>query len=69
MLVFVPLRWLYPSRSEILRRRTLSLGALWAVMAAVLVWRLPEIQPVLGTVSLFYPVYYVAASLVYHKRG
>jgi len=69
VLVFVPLRWLYPSRSEILRRRTLGLGVVWAAMGLVLVLRLPEVQPLLGTVSLFYPLYYIAASLVYHRQG
>ena len=52
-----------------LRRRTLGLGAVWAAVAIVLVLRLPEVQPLLGTVSLFYPLYYIGASLVYHRQG
>mgnify|MGYP002806902164 CR=1 FL=1 len=40
-----------------------------AAMALVLVLRLPEVQPLLGTVSLFYPLYYIAVSLVYHRQG
>ncbi|MFQ5479474.1 MAG: CDP-alcohol phosphatidyltransferase family protein, partial [Candidatus Binatia bacterium] len=69
VLVVIPMRWLYPSRTEFLRRGTLSLGAVWAVMAVFMLIRLPEPSPTLAIVSLFYPVYYAVASLVFHVRS
>ena len=68
-LVFVPMRWLYPSRMERFRTTTLLLGLPWAAMGVVLIARLPEPSPVLGLVSLFYPLYYTVGSVVFHFRS
>ncbi|MFP6599874.1 MAG: CDP-alcohol phosphatidyltransferase family protein [Deltaproteobacteria bacterium] len=68
-LVFVPMRWLYPSRMERFRTTTLLLGLPWAAMGAVLIARLPEPSPLLGLVSLFYPLYYTVGSVVFHFRS
>ena len=68
VMVFVPMRWLYPSRSEVLRKSTISLGLVWGVMGAVMLARLPEASPVLGTYSLFYPIYYTVCSAFYHFK-
>ena len=46
VLVFVPLRYVYPSRTETLRGLTNVLGALWALTLPWLVWRLPDRRPV-----------------------
>jgi phosphatidylcholine synthase len=66
VLVFVPMRWLYPSRMEQGRNLTVWLGILWAVMGIVLVFQLPDPSPVLSWISLFYPAYYTIASVRYH---
>ncbi len=68
ILVFVPMRWIYPTRSDVLRKSTISLGLVWALMALWMLVRLPEPSPVLGLLSLFYPLYYTGCSLFYHFR-
>ncbi len=68
-LVFIPMRWLYPSRMERMRTMTLLLGIPWTAMGVVLIARLPEPSPVLALVSLFYPLYYTVGSVVSHFRS
>ncbi|HYB98413.1 MAG TPA: hypothetical protein VEC57_04690 [Candidatus Limnocylindrales bacterium] len=65
-LVFVPMRWLYPSRMERFRAQALILGAVWAVMGLILIWQMPEPSKALGWISLFYPIYYTVMSVRYH---
>jgi phosphatidylcholine synthase len=62
-LVFVPIRYVYPSRTVFLRPLTLALGAVWGVAFLALIWRLAAPPPWLVWTSLLYPVYYVALSL------
>ena len=45
VLVFVPIRFLYPSRSGALRTLSLALTAVWAVTYAVLLVQCPDPQP------------------------
>ena len=68
-MVFVPMRWLYPSRMERGRLPAVWLGVLWGLMSVVLIVQLPSPSPTLAWLSLFYPIYYSAASLVYHLRS
>ncbi len=68
-MVFVPMRWLYPSRMETMRGPTVALGLVWAALALLIISRLPERSPVLAWVSLFYPVYYTLGSVVFHLRS
>ena len=66
--VFVPIRYVYPSRTPILRPLTVLLGCVWG--AAVL-WALAHLDGVphaLVVASLGFPVYYVGLSLVLHAR-
>lgn len=63
LLVFVPVRYVYPSRTPALRRLTCALGAVWGVMIVALIWQLPDSSPVLLVASAVYPAYYVALSL------
>ena len=69
VLVFIPMRWLYPSRMETMRTVTVLLGIPWAVMGVVMIIRLPEASPLLALVSLFYPLYYTVGSVVFHMRS
>ncbi len=62
-LVFVPIRYVYPSRTLYLRPLTLALGAAWAVALVALIWLLPAPPAWLVWGSLAYPAYYVALSL------
>ncbi len=66
--VFVPIRWVYPSRTVTLRPLTVGLGIAWGF---VLCWALLDIRRTPRWVieaSLAYPVYYATLSLVLHLR-
>lgn len=68
VLVFVPLRYVYPSRTVTWRPVTLVLGAVWSVLMLVVIWRLPDTSGPWVLVSLVYPVYYVVLSLWLNGR-
>ena len=61
-LVFVPIRYVYPSRTRAWRGTTLVLGVSWAIVTGVVVWRLPEVGGVWLPLSLVFPVYYLLLS-------
>lgn len=63
VLVFVPVGYVYPSRTSTLRSTTLVLTSLWLVGYAVLVAQLPDPSPLWLAMSVAYVVYYVALSL------
>ena len=63
VLVFVPVGYLYPSRTVTLRPLSLALTSVWLVTYAVLLWQLPDPNDAVVGVSLAYIVYYVAVSL------
>ncbi len=63
VLVFVPVRYVYPSRMPVLRGVTNGLGVLWGVALAVLIWQIPDPSRWLFWASWAYPAYYVALSL------
>ncbi|HLK12775.1 MAG TPA: CDP-diacylglycerol O-phosphatidyltransferase [Candidatus Binatia bacterium] len=67
--VFVPLRYVYPSRTPTLRGLTVGLGLVWG---AALVWVLIHLDRAprgLVVASLLYPLYYFALSVVLHVRA
>jgi len=63
LLVFVPIRYIYPSRSPRFRNQTNLLGALWGVAILYALYRIPEPPQPLIVVSLLYPAYYTFLSL------
>ena len=64
MLVFVPLKYLYPSRMRRLFRTTVALGILWAAsMTAALLRPDAAARLHLVEISLVFPAWYVAGSL------
>jgi phosphatidylcholine synthase len=63
LLVFVPIRYVYPSRSPYLRSLTNSLGILWGLAILAIIYWLPEPPRGLVLASLFFPVYYILLSL------
>ncbi len=70
LLVFVPIRYVYPSRTPALRTLTIGLGIAWGLLMIVMLWRMPAVSPVILWASLIFPAYYVALSLVLnHRRG
>jgi len=62
-LVFLPIRYIYPSRSPRFRVQTNLFGGLWALAIFYVIYNLPEISTPLVFATLFYPAYYTALSL------
>ena len=62
ILVFVPVRYVYPSRTRFFQALTLGLTAVWLATYAVLLLQVPDPHPVVVVLSLAYLVYYVAVS-------
>jgi phosphatidylcholine synthase len=63
VLVFIPIRYLYPSRSPVLQLPTITLGVVWGVLMLVMLWQLPAVSRGVFLASLAYPIYYASASL------
>jgi phosphatidylcholine synthase len=63
VLVFVPIRYVYPSRTPRWRGVTVALGVLWGIALLVMLWQLPAVSRVLLWSSLLFPAYYVILSL------
>jgi phosphatidylcholine synthase len=63
ILVFVPIRYVYPSRTKTLRLLTLFLAADWAALLVLIVWRLPATDGPWIALSFVFPVYYLVLSL------
>jgi phosphatidylcholine synthase len=68
VLVFVPVRYVYPSRTTTLAWLTVTLGAAWGALMLFVMWRLPATGGPWASLSLMFPVYYVALSLWLHLR-
>jgi phosphatidylcholine synthase len=68
-LVFVPIRFVYPSRTVVLRMPTLALGVVWGALVLVMIWRLPATDGPWPALSLVFPVYYTVLSLWLHARS
>ena len=62
-LVFVPMKYIYPSRSPRFRVQTIVLGVLWAINVLYVMYTLPDPPRTLVFASLFFPAYYTALSL------
>jgi phosphatidylcholine synthase len=69
MLVFVPIRYLYPSRTVAFRPITLILTGLWLGTYALILLQMPTPHPLLLSLSLFYLVYYAVLSLYLTYRA
>jgi phosphatidylcholine synthase len=68
VLVFVPLRYVYPSRTVTMRVPTLVLGAAWGILVLMVVWRLPATDGPWFALSHVSPIYYYALSFWLHGR-
>jgi len=68
LLVFVPIRYVYPSRTATLRAPTLALGLIWGGLLAVVAWRLPATGGPWVPLSLVFVAYYFVLSLWLHAR-
>jgi phosphatidylcholine synthase len=68
VLVFVPVGYVYPSRTPTLRGLTVGLGIVWGVAMVAIIWTIDAPPHWLVMGSLAYPVYYGALSLFLHGR-
>jgi phosphatidylcholine synthase len=63
VLVFVPIRYIYPTRTVALRRLTLFLSGLWLMSSAAILVQLPEeVEPLFLGFSVLYLFYYFGLS-------
>lgn len=67
--VFIPIRYVYPTRTIPFRRLTNLLGAGWVGMLIVLIYQLPTPSWWFVLFSLYYPVYYTVLSLHLHVKA
>ena len=67
VLVFVPVKYVYPSRTPVLQGLTVGLGAVWAVLMFVMLWQMPGVSRWIYWLSLVFPAYYAALSLVLNR--
>ena len=67
-LVFVPIRYVYPSRTPALRVLTIALGIIWGALVVAMLSQLPDVSPVTFQVSLVFPIYYLLLSLALEFR-
>lgn len=68
VLVFVPIGYVYPSRTTTLRSLTLVLTTLWLASYAVLLNQVPDPSPIWLAISVAYVAYYVVLSLYLTAR-
>ena len=69
VLVFVPVKYIYPSRTLVLRRVNLLLAAVWLISYGALLVEMPNPSGIMIAVSLGYVAYYAAASVYLTLRG
>jgi phosphatidylcholine synthase len=66
--VFVPIRYVYPSRTTTLRGLTVALGLGWGAIVLYALAHLDTVPRALVVTSLAFPVYYVGLSLALQVR-
>lgn len=63
VLVFVPIKYVYPSRSPRYKILTNVLGTLWGIAVVTIIFALPQPPRALVFASLIFPAYYAMLSL------
>jgi phosphatidylcholine synthase len=69
VLVFVPIKYLYPSRTPVMRALNVALAALWLVLYAIILAGMPDPNVLVVVLSLGYLAYYLVASVYLTLRG
>ena len=69
VLVFVPIRYLYPSRTPAWSVVTNVAGAMWAGLMLLMLWQYPAVSKLVFLVSLVYPAYYFLLSFALHFQA
>jgi phosphatidylcholine synthase len=69
MMVFVPIHYIYPSRTRFMMPLTVTLGSIWGIaMITLSVYPKEEWSQTVTWLSLFFPIYYTVLSFVHHWR-
>lgn len=68
VLCFVPLQYVYPSRTRAFRALTLTVTLAWAIVNIVILVTYPDVHPALIAMSLAYVAYYVGISFFLDVR-
>ncbi|MCB0081559.1 MAG: CDP-alcohol phosphatidyltransferase family protein [Caldilineaceae bacterium] len=63
ILVFVPIKYVYPSRTEQFQRVTMIMSLLWGIICITMLAQYPNEDKRLVWLSLIFAVYYIAISL------
>jgi len=66
VMVFVPIKYIYPNRTELMRPLTLGFAMIWALATAAMLPALPAHNPILLYTSLAFVVYYFVMSFALH---
>lgn len=69
VMVFMPLKFIYPNRTVPLRPVTLTLGIIWAFVTVATVLMLPAVNPILLWSGLSFVAYYFIASFALQARA
>jgi phosphatidylcholine synthase len=69
VMVFVPIRYVYPSRTPVLQVATNILGVIWGALMLILLWQFPAVSRPVFFLSLLFPAYYVTLSLMLMIRS
>ncbi|CAN5787123.1 CDP-alcohol phosphatidyltransferase family protein [soil metagenome] len=68
VLVFVPIRYVYPTRTAAYRRLSLLMTALWLLSYGVILLQMPDPEPLILGFSIVYLLYYLGLSLYLNVR-
>ena len=63
VMVFVPVRYIYPSRTVAWRAPTVGLGAIWALLMFAMLQQSPSVSPPIFWASFVFPIYYLTLSI------
>ena len=63
VMVFVPIKYVYHSRTVEFRPLTIALTVIWGLLIGLILFNYPDHDPALGWYSLIYVAYYVGVSL------
>jgi phosphatidylcholine synthase len=68
LLIFVPIRYVYPTRTIVFRRLSLTLTALWLVSYAAILLQMPEPSPLILGFAVLYLCYYLGLSFYFSSK-
>ncbi|UCC89891.1 MAG: hypothetical protein JSV81_11405 [Anaerolineales bacterium] len=68
VMVFVPIKYIYPSRTPVLRQINIGLGFIGFLVLCLIMINFDQPDPRLVYLSLIYPLYYLALSVYLHFR-